>query len=56
MKNRVILINESAGNDYFGCPNRLLSLGIDFIGLDKAIQEMYEIFYNEQEAKNIRTG
>tara|TARA_R110002074_G_scaffold168321_2_gene329694 strand:- start:4425 stop:5279 length:855 start_codon:yes stop_codon:yes gene_type:complete len=47
-KNRVILINESAGNDYFGCPNRLLSLGIDFIGLDKAIQEMYEIFYNEQ--------
>jgi len=56
MKNRVILINESAGNDYFGCPNRLLSLGIDFIGLDKAIQEMYEIFYNEQEAKNTRTG
>ncbi len=48
MKNRVILINESAGNDYFGCPNKLLSLGIDFIGLDKAIQEMCEILKDEQ--------
>ena len=47
-RSRVILIDESSGNDYSGCSAKLMSLGIAFIGLDRAIQEMCEILKDEQ--------
>lgn len=47
-KSRVILIDESSGKDYSGCPTKLMSLGIAFIGIERAIQEMCEILKDEQ--------
>ena len=48
VEGRVILIDESSGNNYSGCPTKLMSLGIAFIGIERAIQEMCEIFKDEQ--------
>jgi GDP-L-fucose synthase len=39
---RVIIEKDGMGNSYSGCSDKLLSLGVDFIGLESGIAEVYK--------------